>query len=294
MVDWNRRHGGGAERLADFVRRHRPGHHQHAVHDLRPRRRRGRAPPARTRTDPAEGRLGRAQPRRDLGTHRVGDRVGAEQDQAVGHRPGRAGHHQPAGNRAGVGPAHRQAVLQRDRLAGHPHRPHRLGAGPRRPRRRHQAQGRAAACHLLLRRQGAVDSGERRRGPRRCREGRRDLRHPRHLGAVESHRRAARRRARHRRDQRQPDHADESGDAGLGRRTAVVLRHSAADAARDQAVVVPRVIRHHPRRRAASRAGADHRDPRRPAGRDGRAGVSGRRRGQEHLWHRQFPAAQHR
>ena len=42
----------------------------------------------------------------------------------------------------GVGPAHRPAVLQRDRLAGHPHRPHRVGAGPRRPRRRDPAQGR--------------------------------------------------------------------------------------------------------------------------------------------------------
>ena len=72
---------------------------------------------------------------------------------------------------AGVGPADRQAVLQRDRLAGHPHRPHRLGAGPRRPRRRHPAQGRAAARHVFLGGQGAVDSGERRRGARRRREG---------------------------------------------------------------------------------------------------------------------------
>ncbi len=47
---------------------------------------------------------------------------------------------------------------QRDRLAGHPHRPHRLGAGPRRPRQRHQAKGRAATRHLLLGGQGAVDS----------------------------------------------------------------------------------------------------------------------------------------
>ena len=31
---------------------------------------------------------------------------------------------------AGVEPAHRPALLQRDRVAGHPHRPHRLGAGP--------------------------------------------------------------------------------------------------------------------------------------------------------------------
>ncbi len=60
------------------------------------------------------------------------------------------------------------------------------------------------------------------------------------VGAVEPHRRTARRCARHRRHQRQPDHADEPRDAGLGRRTAVVLRHPAADAARDRAVVAPR------------------------------------------------------
>ena len=76
----------------------------------------------------------------------------------------------------------------------------------------------------------------------------------RHLGAVEPHRRTARRRARHRRDQRQPDHADESGDAGLGRRTVVVLRHSAADAARDQAVVVPRGLRRSTLRRRSRSA----------------------------------------
>ena len=102
--------------------------------------------------------------------------------------------------------------------------------------------------------QGAVDPRERRRRARGRREGRRDLRHRRHLGAVEPDRRPARRRARHRRHQRQPDHADEPGDARLGRRTVVVLRHSAADAAGDQAVVVPGAVRHDPGRRAARRA----------------------------------------
>ena len=44
--------------MADFVGADRPGHHQHPVHDLRPRRRRGRPPPARARADPAAGRAG--------------------------------------------------------------------------------------------------------------------------------------------------------------------------------------------------------------------------------------------
>ena len=69
----------------------------------------------------------------------------------------------------------------------------------------------------------------------------------------------ARRRARHRRHQRQPDHADGPGDTGLGRRVVVVLRHSAADAARDQAVVVARAVRH--RRWRSARSAARCRSP---------------------------------
>ncbi len=126
---------------------------------------------------------------------------------------------------------HRAPALQRDRLAGHPHRPHRLRARPRRARRRHPAEGRPAPGHLLLRRQDPVDPGERRRGPRGRRARRRDLRQHRHLAAVEPHRRAGRRRARHRPDQRQPHHADEPRDARLGRRAARLLRHPALDAA---------------------------------------------------------------
>ena len=92
-----------------------------------------------------------------------------------------------------------RAVLQRDRLAGHPHRPDRLRARARRPRRRDPAQGRAAAGDVLLRRQDPVDPRERRRGPGGRREGRRALRQHRHLAALEPHRRHRRRRARHRR-----------------------------------------------------------------------------------------------
>ena len=63
-----------------------------------------------------------------------------------------------------------RALLQRDRLAGHPHRPDRLRAGAGRPRRHHPAQGRTAAGDVLLRRQDPVDPGQRRRCPRGRRE----------------------------------------------------------------------------------------------------------------------------
>ena len=55
--------------MAGLRRRRRPGHHQHPLHDLRPRRQRGGPAPARARADPAAGRLGRAQPGGDLGAH---------------------------------------------------------------------------------------------------------------------------------------------------------------------------------------------------------------------------------
>ena len=113
--------------------------------------------------------------------------------------------------------------------------------------------------------------------PRGRRAGRRDLRHHRLVAALAPHRRRARRRARHRRHQRQPHHADGPRDPRLGRRAALVLRDPAADAAADPPVLRLRPVRRHPRGRPRRRRGAADRRARRPAGRDGRAGVPGRR-----------------
>ena len=63
------------------------------------------------------------------------------------------------------------------------------------------------------------------------------------------------------------------------------------DAARDP-LVVGGVRRRRATRRARRRP--DRRDPRRPAGGDVRAGLLRAGRGEEHLRHRQLPAAQHR
>ena len=83
-----------------------------------------------------------------------------------------------------------------------------------------------------------------------------------HLAVVESDRRPPRRGARHRRHQRQPDHADGSGDIGLGRRAVVVFRHPAGDAAVHRVVVAASAIRRHDAGGTARRRGADHRNPR--------------------------------
>ncbi len=48
----------------------RPGHHEHAVHDLRPQRQRGRGGPEGARADLPEAGLGRARPEGDLGRAR--------------------------------------------------------------------------------------------------------------------------------------------------------------------------------------------------------------------------------
>ncbi len=207
----------GKDHCGRLCRSNRPGHHQHALHDFRPFGCRGGPPPTRTRADPAEGRVGRAQSRGDLGTHGRGDHDRAQQDQPEPRRSRGPRHHQSARDVAGVEPAYRTAVPQRDRLAGHAHRPDRGRAGPRRAGPDHPAQGRAAARHLLLWRQAAVDPGERRRRARRRREGRRDLRYRRQLGGLAADRGDARRCPCHRCHQRQPHHADEPGDPRLGR-----------------------------------------------------------------------------
>ena len=88
-------------------------------------------------------------------------------------------------------------------------------------------QDRPAAGHLFQRAQDPLDSGQRRRRARARRSGRPAVRQHRYVPAVESHRRPA----PHRLHQRQPHHADEPGDAGLGRRAARSLPHSARHAA---------------------------------------------------------------
>ncbi len=111
-----------------------------------------------------------------------------------------------------------QAHPQRDRLAGHPHRRHLQRARQGRRAGSPSPEGRPAPRHLLLRPQGQVDAGERRRGPGQGRGRRPALRQHRHLVHLEPHRRRRRRRPRDGRLQRQPHHADEPRDPRLGSR----------------------------------------------------------------------------
>ena len=61
---------------------------------------------------------------------RGGSTNSLEQGRARALRPGRPGHRQPARDHHGVGARQRPAGLQRDQLAGHPHRQDRRRAGP--------------------------------------------------------------------------------------------------------------------------------------------------------------------
>ena len=253
-------------------------------------------PPARARADPAAGRLGRAQP---------GRRSGSAPRRSI--RTALSKHNLSASDLAAVGITNQREttvvwdrktgrpLLQRDRLAGHPHRPDRLRAGARGQGRRHPAQGRPAAGDVLLRRQDPVDPGERRRGPRGRRARRRVFGNTdcwvlwNLTGGADGG------VARHRRDQRQPDHADEPGDARLGRRAA---RRSSTSRGRccRRSGRRPTRTRYgmHPAGRPVRRRGRADRRPRRPAGGHRRPGLLRPRRGQEHLRHRQLHAAQHR
>ena len=63
--------------VATVRRRDRPGHHQHPLHGLRPRRAGRLDRPEGARADLSQARLGRARPDGDLGAHAGGHRRGA-------------------------------------------------------------------------------------------------------------------------------------------------------------------------------------------------------------------------
>ena len=147
--------------------RPRPGHDQLARHPLRPRRARSRRSPRRSSEQifPQPG-LGRARPRRDLGD--------AERRRGRSARPGAGATRRDV---AAIGITnqrettvvwdreHRPPGLQRDRLAGPPHRRVLRPAEGRRPRGADRRAHRPGDRRLLLRQQGRVDPRQRRRAP---------------------------------------------------------------------------------------------------------------------------------
>ena len=184
-----------------------------------------------------------------------------------------------------------EAGLQRDRLAGHAHRPDLQQAD--RPTAARTASARRRACRSppTSRARRCAGSSTTWTAPeKRAEAGRPAVRQHGHLGHLEPHRRPRRRPAHHRRQQRQPHHADGPGDPGLGPGAARRDRRAAGDAPRDQGLE-PGVRRGHARRRRGHpRRGR----PRRPAGGALRPDLLRGGRGQEHLRHRQLPAPQHR
>ena len=185
----------------------------------------------------------------------------------------------------------RQAGLQRDRLAGHPHRPDRQRARRRRRPGPLPRQDRPAAGDLLLRPEGRVDPRQRRRRARERPRRRPAVRQHGHLVHLEPDRRHRRRRPRHRRDQRQPHDADGPRRPSTGT-TRCCRAHG------------------HPARRCCPRSARPARSTARRVGELAGVPIAGdlgdqqaatvrpdllrRRRGQEHLRHRQLPAPQHR
>ena len=206
-------------------------------------------------------------------------------------RPRRGRHHQPARDDGRVGQEDRQAGPQRDRVAGHPHRPHLRRA--RRVTAARTGSGRRSACRSRPTSRARRSGGSSTTSPA-CREQARErghrVRQHGHLGGLEPDRRRRRRRARHRPDQRVAHDADGPRDARLGRRDPRHDGRPAGDAARDQ--VVEHGVRQRPTGVLDGHPGRGH--PRRPAGGHLRPDLLLGRRGQEHLRHRQLPAAEHR
>ena len=276
-------------------RRDRPGHDEHPVHDLRPRRRARsagtssstsrscRGPAGSSTTRSRSGSAPARSSRRRCARPACGARTLPRSASPTSARPPWCGTRRTGGRTttpsSGRTPAPTAiaAALERDGR-GDVIR-HRAGLPPA----TYFSGGKIQ--WILENVDGVREAAER---------GRRAVRHHRHLAAVEPHRRRARRRARHRRHQRQPHHADGPRDPRLGRRAARRSSASRGRCCRRSAPPPTRPVRRHPRGRPGRWRGAPDRRARRPAGRDGRAGLPGRRRGQEHLRHRQLPAAEHR
>ena len=236
-------------------RRHRPGHHQHPVHDLRPRRRRGGPPSARTRADPAAGRAGSSTTRWRSGSapRRWSSRRSTTTKLSAGDLAALGITNQRETRWCGTAtPAGRTTTRSSGRTPGPTGSPRRWTAtaaatsSAARPGCRPRRTSPAGKVQWILENVDGVradaEKGDAIFGTADT------------WVLVEPHRRTARRRARHRRHQRQPNHADGPGDAGLGRRTVVVLRDSAPDAAADQAVVVSGRLRRRPSTTARSAA----------------------------------------
>ena len=151
--------------------------------------------PEGARADLPAGPAGSSTTPRRSGREPGGARGGAGQGGLIAAGPGGGRHHQPARDHGPVGPEHRRADAQRDRLAGHPHRPAlrelggamaaRTGSAPR-PACRWPPTSparRSAGCWTTSREPGR---GRRARRPA--------VRHHRHLADLEPHRRDQRRR----------------------------------------------------------------------------------------------------
>ena len=200
----------------------------------------------------------------------IGQALGKGEPHPARHR--RRRHHEPARDGRGLGPPHRRARVQRDRLAGHPHpvdrRPARGG------RRRRAVQGRRSACRSPPTSRAPKIVWILENVPGRAREGRGRrpaLRHHRHLGALEPHRRRRRRRARDGCHEREPHDVHGPRDAcSWDDDILAAFGVPALDAARDPVVVGG--LRPVATRALAAARDADRRHPRRPAGRDLRPG----------------------
>ena len=156
----------------------------------------------------------------DLGAHAGGGRRARSRTAGATRRRPRGGRrHQPARDHGRLGQDHRRAGPQRDRVAGHAHRPHLRRARQGRRPGPVPGEGRPAAGDLLLGPEDQLAARQRRRRCARRREsgdvvfGNMDSWVVWNLtGGVE------RRRARHRPDQRVAHDADGPRDARLGRR----------------------------------------------------------------------------
>ena len=242
--------------MARYVGARRSGNDEHALHGVRQGRQRDLAAPARAPADPAAARMGRARSAGDRRAHRRGDRARDAQRQPH-RRPISPPSASPTSARPRSSGTRRPAIPGTTPSSGRTRAP--IGSSTRCRRRRgrliRSRTGLPPATYFSgAKIQWILDNvpGVREAAAR----GEAVFGNPDTWVIWNLTGGTRRRRPRDRRHQREPDDADESGDARVGRRAARDLQHSARDAAGDPGRRPIGGVRRHPARRPGRRRGA--------------------------------------
>ena len=193
--------------MADYIARDRPGHDEHALHRLRPRRPHP-SPSTSASTSRSTPRAGWVEHDANEIWRRTREVIGGALAQRRLSRPATSPRSaSPTSARRPSSGTARPASRSTTRSSGRTRAPTALVPRARRRRGASTASATASGCRCRPTSPARRSAGSSTTSPalrERAENGELALRHHRHLGALEPDRRPRRRRARDRRDQREP------------------------------------------------------------------------------------------